>query len=135
MAFTMPMPIPKPIDASELSTNLHYLSFKDAQKLSFTNKHQPSLASIAMRAETRQRKITTRRQLSSSRLAQGPIITKLKNKSDFKIGVAQKVRGVMECMNCHKSRCIYSHSAISQMKRPLPPPSIDDIASEPVTSQ
>jgi hypothetical protein len=41
-----------------------------------------------------------RRQLSTSRVAQGPIITKLKNKSNFKIGVAAKVRGVVQRKNC-----------------------------------
>jgi len=135
MAFPMPMPIPKPIDASESFTELHYLSFKDAQMLPFTNKQQPSLASTALRLVARQRKTTTNRQLPSSRVVSGPIITKLKNKSNFKIGVAFKVRGVVECRNCHKPRCIYSHSAISQMKPPVQPPSLDDISNEPVTPQ
>jgi hypothetical protein len=107
----------------------------DAHKLPFTNKHQPSLASIALRAEAKRRKTSASRQLSASRLAQGPIITKLKNMSNFKIGVAQKVPGVVECNNCHKPRCIYSNSATSQMKPPLPPPSNEDTTSEPVTSQ
>jgi hypothetical protein len=68
-----------------------------------------------LRAADREKKKAASRQLSTSRVAQGPIITKLKNKSNFKIGVATKVRGVVECKNCHKPRCIFSQSAISQM--------------------
>jgi hypothetical protein len=30
MAFPMPMPIPKLIDVSEITIDLHYLSFQDA---------------------------------------------------------------------------------------------------------
>jgi len=90
MAFPMPMLIPKHVDASESSTDLQYLSFKDAHMLPFTNEHQSSLASTTLRVAARQRKTTKNRQLPLSRVVSGPIITKLKNKSNFKIGVAFK---------------------------------------------
>jgi len=131
----MPMPIPKSVDLSQIATDLHYLSFQEAQLLPFTNEHQPSLTSIDLRDVAKQRKTTTSQQLPASRVAQGPIITNLKNKSNFKIGVALKVQGVVECNRCHKPLCIYSRSAISRMKPPLPPPSLDDTPSEPLTSQ
>ena len=44
----------------------------------------------------------------------------LKNRTNFKIGVAAKVRGVVECNTCQKPRCIYSLAAVSQMKPPPP---------------
>ena len=130
-----PMPIPKPTNVSELSTDLHYLSFTDAKRLPFTNEHQPALAATTSRVTSRQRQAATTRQLPFSRVAFGPIITKLKNTSNFKIGVSFKVRGVVECNNCHKPRCIYSLEAISKMNPPLPPQSLDDTPSEPITSQ
>ena len=135
MAFPMPMPIPKHVDVSEITTDLHYLSFADAQKLPFTNEHQPSLSATTLRNAARKMHATMTRQLPLSRVASGPIITKLKNRSNFKIGVSCKVRGVVECLNCHKPRCIYSQAAISQMIPPLLPPGPDDTPSEPITSQ
>ena len=50
------------------------------------------------------------------------LITKLKNKSNFKVGIASKVRGVVECKNCQKPRCIFSHFSVSHMRVPLPLP-------------
>ena len=137
MKFPMPMPIPKPASLSEITTDLHYLSFSDAQLLPFTNEHQPSLAAATLRAAAKQRKAVTTRglPLPPSRVVSGPIITKLKNRPNFKIGVSYKVRGVVECKNCHKPHCIYSHAAISQMNPPLPPPTLDDTQSEPVTAR
>jgi hypothetical protein len=117
------MPIPKPIVAGD--KEIEYMSFADAHTLPFTNEHQPSLAVTALRAATRKKKASIREQLPSSRLRVFPSamnITKLKNKSDFKIGVAAKVRGVVECNNCKKPRCIYSSSALSHIQPPLPPP-------------
>jgi hypothetical protein len=129
------MPIPKSADVSEITTDLHYLSFRDAQLLSFTNTHQPSLTSIALRVVAREKKAASSRYLATSRVAQGTVTTKREIKSNFKIGVAVKVHGVVECKNCHKPHCIYSQLAISQTNPPLPPPSLDDTPSEQLTSQ
>jgi hypothetical protein len=99
----MPMPIPKPIVAGD--KEIEYMSFADAHTRPFTNEHQPSLAVTALRAATRKKKASIREQLPSSRRRVFPFamnITKLKNKSDFKIGVATKVRGVVECNNCKR---------------------------------
>jgi len=55
-------------------------------------------------------------------LSTAPSITKLKNKPNFKIEVAAKVRGVVDCNNCRKPRCIYSHAVVSLIKPPLNTP-------------
>ena len=47
-------------------------------------------------------------------------ITKLKNKTAFNIASAGRVRGVVDCKSCMKPRCIYSLSALSQIKPPPP---------------
>jgi hypothetical protein len=133
-AFPTPMPILKPADVSEISTDLHYLiSFQEAHILPLTNKHQSSLASVALRVVDREKKKVASRQIPTSEVAQDPIITKLKNKSNFKIGVATKVRGVVKGKNCHKPRCIFSQSAISEMQLPLLPRSLEKTPSEPPT--
>ena len=48
-------------------------------------------------------------------------IIKLKNKSDFKIDILARVRGVVDCKDCLKPRCIYFLSPLSHMKPPLSP--------------
>ena len=64
----------------------------------------------------------TRAQLGAARVAKSLSnnITKLKNKTAFKIDFASRVRGVVDCKSCLKPRCIYSRFALSRMK---PPPS------------
>jgi hypothetical protein len=70
MALPMPMPIPKPADVSEINIGLHYLSFEEEQVLPFTNEHQPSLASVALRGAAREKKKASSRHLSASRVSQ-----------------------------------------------------------------
>ncbi len=41
-----------------------------------------------------------------------------------------KVRGVVECKNCHKPRCIYSATSVSKMLPPLSPPINDQSVDE-----
>jgi hypothetical protein len=130
-----PMPIPKPTNVSELSTDLHYLSFTDAKRLPFTNEHQPALAATTSRVTSRQRQAATTRQLPFSRVAFGPIITKLKNRSSFKISVSFKVHDVVECNNCHKPRCIFSSTSVSHMSPSLPPLDDDEGVEAPHTTQ
>jgi hypothetical protein len=43
-------------------------------------------------------------------------ITKLKNKTAFKIASPSRFRGVVDCKSCLKPRRFYSYSALSQMK-------------------
>ncbi len=102
----MPMPIPKPIGVGDKETDVLYMSFVEAHTLPFTNEHQTSLTATTLRAATRKKKTTIRQQimLRVASLSTAPSITKLKNKSNFKIGVAAKVRGVVECNNCRKPR-------------------------------
>ncbi len=126
----MPMPIVKPIGVFDKEADVEYMSFTDALKLPFTNAHQPSLAVTALRAASKKKKIAASFQVPSSRISTATPIAKLKNRTNFKIGVAAKVRGVVECNTCHKPRCIYSLAAVSQMKPPPPheaPPSTQEL--------
>ncbi len=82
-----------------------------------------------MRNAAKKKKKTATQQLAASRCALAPHIEKLKNKTCFKIGIAPRVRGVGGCNNCMKPRCVYSFSAISNTKAPLPPPGCDDVST------
>ena len=129
MEFNMQMPIPKPISPFEKDSDVEYMSFADARKLPFTNEHQPSLAITQLRRATRKKKVVATNHLPGSRVyvSNAPLIAKLKNKSNFKIGVATKCRGVVECQTCNKPRCIFSQKAVSQMKPPISTPCNDHI--------
>ena len=94
--YPMPMHIPKPIVIGDKDIDVEYMSFVDARLLPFTNKHQPSLAVAASRVATRQKNTAARVQLPTARLPTTLLITKLKNKSNFKVGHAKKIRGVQE---------------------------------------
>ena len=134
MRFPMPMPIPKPAEAGDGSTDLHYLSFTDAQRFAMTNEHQPSLAAAALRtaAAAKKKQVIARSGLASARVTSSLAANfkLLKNKSGFQIGITNRVRGVVSCNTCLKPRCIYSQSAISQMKPPLPPANPDNTAPD-----
>ncbi len=101
----------------------------DAQVLPFTNKFQSSLESTTLRVAAKKKKIVGAKQLSASRCALAPNIENLKNRSCFRIGIASRVHGVVGCNNCMKPRCIYSLSAVSQMKAPLPQPDSDNVST------
>jgi hypothetical protein len=87
------------------------------------------LETTTSRVSAKKKKYVAAQQLGASRCALDPNISKLKNKSYFKIDVASKARGVVGCINCMKPRCIYSLSAVSQMKAPLPPPNSDNVST------
>jgi hypothetical protein len=96
----MPMPIIKPSELWDKSTDLEYLSFAEAQRLPCTNKYQPSLGPIDLRASARKKKTqAATRSLPPSRFASDLFVTRLKNKTGFPIGISQRVRGVVECKN------------------------------------
>ena len=136
MRFPMPMPNPKPAEAGDGSTDLHYLSFTDAQRFAMANEHQPSLAAAALRtaaaAAAKKKQVIARSGLASARVTSSLAanVKLLKNKSGFQIGITNRVRGVVSCNTCLKPRCIYSQSAISQMKPPLPPANPDNTAPD-----
>ncbi len=102
------MPILKPAELLDKEADLHYLSFVDAQKLPFTNKYQPSLEVIAKRVATTQKRKATDQAMRGSQFTFAIVVTKLYNKERFKIGVAIKICGVVECNQCSKPHCIYS---------------------------
>jgi hypothetical protein len=138
MELPMPMPILKPAGLLDKPEDLQYLSFADAHKLPFTNKYQPSLEVIALRLAVAQKKKANDRAIRGSRFASSINVTKLKNKASFKIGIASKVRGVVQCNNCSKPRCIYSLSALSHMRPPPPPLNPDNattLEAPPVTPE
>ncbi len=51
--------------------------------------------------------------------------------SNFKVGVAKKVRGAAECKNCHKPCCIHSTMSVSNMRPPLSPSVNDERVEDP----
>ncbi len=116
----MPMPILKPAELFDKEADLQYLSFAYAKKMPFTNKYHPSLEVTAKRVAATQNKKAADQFMRGSRFTSAIVVMKLKNKASFKIGVATKVRGVVECNQCSKPRCIYSQYALSNMRPPLP---------------
>ena len=103
---SMPMPIFKQPEIGDNTANLQYLSFEDARKLPLTSKFQPSLETTSSRVAPKKKKTIAIQHLGASRCALAPNIFKLKNKSNFKIGIASKVRGVVGCIYCMKPLCI-----------------------------
>ena len=100
-----------------------YMGFAEAQLLKFTGEHQPSLVAARLRKEAaaKKKQANERSQLGSSRVVQtiAQNITKLKNKTDFKIASASRVRGYVVCNNCARPRCIYSQHVVSHLKPSL----------------
>jgi hypothetical protein len=120
--YHMPMPIPKPTRIGDTVEDLHYMSFEEAQVLPFTFEQQPALKATSLRIDAATKKeAVARSKLGAVRVATtlSHNITKLKNKTAFKIAIAARVRGVMDCKSCLKPRCIYSQSDVSQMKPTL----------------
>ena len=113
-----------------------YMSFDEAQVLPFTGEHQPSLSDALLRAvaDTKKKQARQRSQLGSARVtySTAPNITKLKNKSSFKIASATRVRGSVVCNNCIRPRCIYSQNALTTMKPPLPQESMGSASIDEV---
>jgi hypothetical protein len=128
MKYPMPMPIPKPTIIGDTADDLHYMSFADAHVLPFTNAHQPSLAATAARLANAIKKkaamAASKSGVARATSSMAYTITKLKNKTDFKIGILNRVRAVVVCKDCLKPRCIYSLSCFSHIKPP-PPKSIE----------
>ena len=110
MDFPMHMPIPKPIKIGDTSDDLECMSFADAKLLSFTDKHQPSLAVAAARTTqvVKKKAALNNSELGSSRVANSmvPSITTLENMNAFKIAHINRVRGAVVCNNCLRPRCI-----------------------------
>jgi hypothetical protein len=118
--YPMPMPILKPIAIGENISYLQYLSFAEARQHPFTNKFKPSLETNNLRIAAKKKKKAATQKLASSRCALAPNIERLKKKTCFKIGMASRVRGVVGRNDYINPRCIYSFSAIFNMKVPLP---------------
>ncbi len=90
MELPMPMPIIKPSELWDKSTDLEYLSFAEVQRLPFTNEYHPSLDPIALRDAARKKNTqAATRPLPPSRFASDLFVTRLKNKTGFPIGIAQ----------------------------------------------
>jgi hypothetical protein len=99
------------------------MNFVEAHVLPFTGEHQPSLVKSAARIAAAAKRKEAR--IVASRLAPSRVtntlssVTKLKNRSNFKIAAATRVRGVVVCNTCFRPRCIYSQYAVVHMKPPL----------------
>ncbi len=117
----MPMPIPKPFVLGDI--DIHYMTFAEAQVLPFTSEHQPSLvksaACIACDAKRKEASIAASRLAPSRVTSTLTSIMKLKNRSNFKMATATRVRGVVVCNTCFRPRCIYSQYTVVHMKPPL----------------
>ena len=81
----------------------HYISsvsFREAHRLPFTNKYQPSLEPITLRVLARKKNThAATRLVPPSRFASDFYVTKSKNISSFPISIAARARGVVECKN------------------------------------
>ena len=117
------MSIPKPTSIKDTFENMHYMSFEEVQVLPFGSKHLPPLKATTLRiaSDTKRKGAIARAQLRAARVATSlpHNMTKSKHITASKIAFASRVRGVVDCKSCLKPRCIYSHSALSQMKPPL----------------
>ena len=117
----MPMPIPKPLVLGDI--DLHYMAFAEAHVIPFTDEHQPSL----MKSNARIDVAPKRKEASiiASRLALSRVtniltyVMKHKNRSNFKLAAATRVRGVVVCNTCFRPRCIYAQYEVVHMKPPL----------------
>ncbi len=96
MKFPMPMPIIKQVEVRDKSSDLHYLSFADAQVLPFTNKFQPSLEATTLSVAAKKKKTVASTYLGASRCAWAPNIEKLKNRNCFKMGDAKMLQESVE---------------------------------------
>jgi len=77
---------------------------------------------LSREVASKKKKTIAAHNLPVSRLLTALLITKLKNKSNFKIGVAAKCRGVVECQTCHKQASLHVfHRTVSQMKPHVSP--------------
>jgi hypothetical protein len=127
------MPILKPARIGDTVEDLHYMSSEEAQVLLFTSEHQPSLKATTLRiaAAAKKREAVARSKLGAARvvITLSHNITKMKNKTAFKIAIAARVRGVVECKSYLKRRCIQSQSAVSQIKPPSPLVTLDSLAN------
>ena len=96
----MRMPVPKPLVLGDI--DLHYMTFDEARVLPFTNEHQPSLVKSVTRIVAAAERNKEAR-IAASRLAPSRVthtsnsIMKLKDRSNFKMAAATRVRGVVVC--------------------------------------
>jgi hypothetical protein len=106
------------------------MSFADAQRLQFTGERQPSLAPSLLRKDivAKKEQALERAKLGSSRVVHtlAPNITKLKNKANFNIASASRVRGSVVCNN------IYSQNGVSHLKPPLPHDGMESASADEV---
>jgi hypothetical protein len=108
----LPLPIPQPPPATGLPGDLHYMTLDEAMKMPFTAEHQPSLE--------------VRRARSQNTTAHDGVALAGRERSTVdatraKTLVVNHVRGVVECKDCMKPRCLFSVVAPNRMK----PASID----------
>ena len=106
----MPMSIPKPLVFGDI--DLHYMTFAEAQVVPFTGEHQPSLvksvALIVVAAKRKEARIITYRLAPLRVTNTSTSIMKLRNRSNFKMAVVTRARGVVVCNTCFRPRCICS---------------------------
>ena len=106
----LPLPIPQQQASTGTVRDLHYITLEQAMTRQFTAEHQPSLMN--------------RKAARASNAHAGVFLAGRETRNDSsenKTTQAKYVRGVVECKECMKPRCIYSTNAPARMK----PPGID----------
>ena len=137
-----PLPIPN-LTPDSPGGDLSYMSLTESMLLPFTDEHQPSkmtrvvataakdlLSPSAMgpmrgigRARVRRGRRGSNRGASDDadlfhRLPQAPTTQKIMQRKNFPLGHLTRIRGIVQCMECKKPRCIYSLYAITHMQPP-----------------
>ncbi len=128
-----PLPIPQSsqgVPASEL----RYMSFEDSIALPFTDAHQPSKKTLAVvdipstsqgigrgRGRGRRGRGGGRGNAPTPIIrfqSQASSIRKIPLRKQFTLGHKMRLRGIVQCVECQKPRCVYSHQSISHMVPP-----------------
>jgi hypothetical protein len=136
-----PLPIPESAPRDDIG-DLHYMNLSETLTMPFANEYQPSKIARAIvatvnknalaasnsssnigRGRGRGRGGGTRRGSAARSGAKDPIffqslkfVTQTVKKNNFSMGHINRLRGVVNCMDCQKPRCIYSMQAIAKMK-------------------
>ncbi len=106
--YALPLHIPQPPPTIRQPGDLYYMSLEEAMRIPFTAEHQPSLELRRYRSCD-----TTNHEGVALIGRERSILDAAKAIKTFN---AHHVRGVVECEECMKPRCLFSVDAPSQIK-------------------
>ena len=129
-----PLPIPEERSGTP-GGELRYRSLEDTMKLPFTDDHQPSKqarraaleqqkqVSIAGQGDAHPKKRHSRKKVGGVATIERVIVPSIASttqkapvRKNFALGHLTRIRGLVQCMECHKPRGIYSLFAPANMK-------------------